>query len=181
MTQTLKNRIVHLLSNAKLVCAFIFGISAISLISAYIAQYVFDLQPCILCLYQRPPFYIAACLGLIGFFASGPKPKIAAFAVFLCSLAFLAGSVIAFYHTGVELHWWRSFLEGCKVSFDPSKPGDILSIIESTQSVPCDEIPWSDPILGLSMANYNAMMSFGLANLSAISAILIARKSNGMI
>lgn len=178
MMARIKNRVLSALRNPALVGLGIFAISAFSLIAAYIAQYGFDLQPCVLCLYQRPPYYIAGLLGLVAVFVSGKSLKVSSAMIFLAGLSFLTGSVIASYHTGVELHWWASFLEGCKVSFD-GDTSDLLSIIQSSSAVPCDEIPWSDPIFGLSMANYNAIASLGYAIISITSSILIVRRANG--
>ncbi len=148
------------LTNARLVSAFVVFISAFSLVSALIAEHVFGLQPCILCLYQRVPFAINIVLGLAAFGCLLlPRPAIARAFLLLCGLSFTACAVIAFYHTGVEQHWWASFLEACTVSFDNLDPETLLAKIESTQAVRCDEIPWQDPIIGLSMANYNIALS----------------------
>ena len=52
---------------ANLTMAFI---AAFALIMALIAQYGFNLDPCILCIIQRYPFGIIIALGLIGAFVS---------------------------------------------------------------------------------------------------------------
>lgn len=173
----MKDKLKHILSNPYYVCAGILFISIFSLASAYTAQYVFGLEPCILCLYQRPPYYAAGMLAMLGILAAAPKPKMSALSVFLAAIVFLTGSVIAFYHTGVELHWWSSFLEGCTINFDTINS---LEALENAPAVRCDEIPWSDPIFGLSMANYNAIASFGYSIICLVSSILIIRKENGL-
>lgn len=161
------------------VCGAIFIISVTSLGMALIAQYIFGLKPCILCIYQRVPFVITALAGLAGLIMSysPDRLKIVAGLVFISSLTFLAGGIIAAYHTGVELHWWSSFLEGCTVEFGDAQ--DLLAMIESTEAARCDEIPWADPLFGLSMANYNALMSFGLFAICLSSSILMTRRANG--
>lgn len=174
-----KQLISGILSNPFYVCTGIIAISVFSLASAYTAQYIFGLQPCVLCLYQRAPYFAAALLALIGLIAAPQKPKISAALILICAIAFLCGSVIAAYHTGVELHWWKSFLEGCQVNFNVAEGDDILASIQSQSAVRCDEIPWSDPILKLSMANYNAVLSFIYAAFSLAGSILVTRKSNG--
>lgn len=166
----------NILSNPYTICTGILFICVFSLASAYIAQYVFDLEPCILCLYQRPPYYAAGFLAIIGIFLAKKSLKIPALTVLLCSIIFFAGAVIAFYHTGVEQHWWSSFLEGCAIDFDALSN---LEALENKPAVRCDEIPWSDPILGLSMANYNTIASLGYCFICAISSVLIIRKANG--
>jgi len=152
------------------------GISAASLGMAFMAQYVFGLAPCILCLIQRWPFAIIIVLGLIGTLLSYKYQKTVAGIMGLIGLTFITNSVIAFYHTGVELHWWPSHLEGCAVPDLGTDPNNILAALESTQAVRCDEIPWADPVLNLSMANYNVIFCLGFGVIALISAHLIWKK-----
>lgn len=168
------NIIEDLLSRPALVFAGIAFISAFSLVAALIAEHVFGLLPCILCIYQRVPFAIAIALGLLGFMNS-KNEQLAPIIMGASSLTFLANSGIAFYHTGVERHWWPSFLEGCAIPDLGDDPEKILEAILSAPAVRCDEIPWADPILGLSMANYNVMLCLGLSVACLISAILIRK------
>ncbi len=149
-------------------------ISAAALGMAFLAEYGFGLKPCILCLIQRYPYGIVIALGAIGFILSFKNKKHAVAAIMtLIGVAFLVNSVIAFYHTGVELHWWKSHLEGCAVPDLGSDPTKILENLETAKAARCDEIPWSDPILNLSMANYNVVFCLGLAIVAFISARLI--------
>lgn len=169
----------NLLSNSRVVTVGIAAVASAALASAYIAQYGFGLQPCDLCLMQRIPYAIAIVLGLAGLFFTARKqnPKAAAAFVFLAGIIFLAGGAIAFYHHGVEQHWWVSFLQGCKINLDPQ---NLLAQIESAKAVRCDEIPWSDPVFHLSMAAWNAIISPLLAVACLISSLLIVRKANGL-
>ncbi len=152
------------------------AVSVFSLASALTAELLFGLEPCILCIYQRIPFVVAIILGVTGLLLRKNK-QAAMLVIFLCSPTFLANSAIAFYHSGVERHWWRSFFEGCAV---PDLSGDAQSLLENILSAPtarCDEIPWADPMLGLSMANYNVILCFGLFVGCLLSAFLMKRGS----
>lgn len=152
----------------------IFAASALG--AALISQYGFGMNPCPLCLYQRWPYGIIIVLGALGVLMGlKNKDKIAALLVFLCGLALLTGGYIAAYHVGVEQHWWKSFLEGCTVDF--GNAADLLKQIESTRAARCDEIPWS--MFGISMAGYNALVSFIAAPLTLLSAVLMVRRANG--
>ena len=177
----IKVRIKKLLSNAALVSGGIAVVSLLSLAAALTAQFGFGLTPCPLCLAQRVPYAVTVLLGLAGLaMAKTGRPKITSFIVCLCSFFFLAGAGIAFYHNGVEQHWWESAVEGCKVNFgadDSTKT--LLQRIEATAPAHCDQIAWADPILHLSMAAWNIFASAALAVVSLISSILIARKANG--
>lgn len=140
--------------------------SAAALATALISQYVYGLQPCELCIYQRWPYAIVVALGLIGAFVYAKKPQTGPVFLGLAALTFLIEAIIAFYHTGVERKWWASFLEGCSVPELKGNITDVLAKIAATPAVRCDEIPWTDPILGWSMANYNviaAIALFGMA------------------
>ncbi len=167
--------VLKLLSCPAFVCAGILAVSVISLAGALVAEHVFGLAPCILCIYQRVPFVIAIVLSAAGLALAWSRPRVSGYFVAACSPVFLVNSAIAFYHTGVELRWWKSALEGCDVP-DLSKAGDdILAFIKSNDHVPCDVIPWADPILGLSMANYNVMLCLGMALGCALCAWLIIK------
>lgn len=153
-------------------------ISTLALGTALVSQYVFNLHPCELCIWQRWPYGIIIVLGLIGFAFSFSNKKAVAVIMGLIGLTSLLNSIIAFYHTGVEQKWWKSFLEGCSV---PELKGDMQQILEDIQArsnaARCDEIPWSDTILNLSMANYNVIFCLGLAVVAFFSARSIC-KSN---
>lgn len=124
-----------------------------SLSAALMAQYGYDLKPCILCMYQRYPFALNAVLGLIIYkLAKKNHPRGASLMLVMAGIVFLANSALAFYHVGVEQLWWESVLEAC--TFDPSKLRDAMY----EPPVPCNQIPWQDPILGMSMAGWNVVV-----------------------
>lgn len=160
----------------KFVFFILIGISAASLLAALIAEAFLGLEPCRLCIYQRWPFFITAVLGVLGLYFQS-NSKIVTGALALSGLTLLINSGIAFYHSGVERHWWTSAVDGCAV---PLMGGEKQSILENILSAPtgrCDEIPWVDPLLGLSMANYNVVLCLGLAALCALS-ILYKKAKN---
>ncbi|MBT7942762.1 MAG: disulfide bond formation protein B [Alphaproteobacteria bacterium] len=137
----------------------IFAVSATALINAYIAQYVFDLEPCILCLYQRIPYAVAGVLGGVAMFVPGVR----LWAVRLAGLAFLVGAGIAFYHVGVEQHWWASAAScGSAGGGDgPATVEELRQLLLNAKPVKaCDEVDWT--LFGLSMATYNVGLSLAL-------------------
>jgi disulfide bond formation protein DsbB len=129
---------------------------------AYYAQYVMGLLPCILCLYQRPPLYVAAAAALLAFATvGGPKGLSRAFLGF-AGIAFLVGAGIAVFHAGVEWKFWPGLAE-CGGSVDPiaTNINDLVNGMETAKIVRCDEAAWV--FLGLSMAGWNAVISSLLA------------------
>ncbi|PZQ44405.1 MAG: disulfide bond formation protein B [Micavibrio aeruginosavorus] len=132
-------------------------IATLALVAAFTSQYVYGLQPCVLCIYQRWPYGLIIVLGLLGALIGAKAPKSQPIFLGLITLTFAANAGIAFYHSGVERHWWKSFLEGCTIPVIEGNITDVLAQIAATPAARCDEIPWTDPVLGLSMANYNVI------------------------
>ena len=133
-----------------------------SLAFAFTAQYGFNLEPCILCLYQRIPFAIVAILGGIGYY----RPQWLAPLFAMATAASAIHSAIAFYPFGVEQHWWVS-AAGCgggNVN-TVNSAADILASLDKPQPKACDAVDWT--FLGVSMAGWNIVFSGGLAVVSA--------------
>lgn len=141
----------------------VLSISAIALAGALTAQFAFELEPCILCLYQRIPFVLCIIAALIGL---AFKPARSA-AIGFCALAFMTNAGLAFYHVGVEQRWWVSAFEACAVpdSFlnPEAQTESLLDQLLKTPSVPCTQIAWTDPVFGASMAVYNVLLCAGMA------------------
>lgn len=155
--------------------SFIALVSLGALGAALTSEVVLGLEPCMLCIYQRAPYAFAIVLGLI-ILIFRKNTRIVAGTILLSGLAFLINSGIALYHSGVEQKWWRSAVEGCAVPSFGDEPQSILENILSAPTARCDEIPWADPILSLSMANYNVALCFGLFMVCVISFVLIKRR-----
>src|SRR5262245_49733286 len=149
---------------------------AATILGAYFFQYVIGLKPCPLCLEQRIAYYFAiplAALVLLGCsVGSSPKVLIAALAVIAAMMLWNAG--LGAYHAGVEWKFWEGPRDctGDITSF--GNAGDLLRQIQATSVVRCDEIPWS--FLGLSLAGYNALISFALAAVAAWGAVAEFRR-----
>ena len=169
------NAIKTILSTPSISLTLVALVSFTSLAAAFIAEGILELEPCILCIYQRYPFAIGLCLGLIGL-ALRKKTNTTRALLGICGINFLINSIIASYHTGVEQHWWKSAVEGCSVVFlEDSGSKSILENIMSAPMGDCSKIPWQDPILGLSMANYNIALCFGLFIFCIASAVIISK------
>ncbi|MFQ5773965.1 MAG: disulfide bond formation protein B [Kiloniellaceae bacterium] len=145
----------------RLVPALIVAVCLGALGTAWISQVWGGLQPCVLCVYQRYAYGGALVFGLAGL-ALGPWPHARRLAVALAGLAFLTGAAIAFFHVGVEQHWWRGTAECHAPAFDPNVSiEELRKRLLEARFVPCDEVPWS--LFGISMAGYNFLASLGLA------------------
>ena len=163
------NGLTAFLDRPRLIFAAILIISLGALANAYVAQYVYGFEPCRLCLYQRVPYAVTALLAIIAFFLASGGGRVAMAA--LCAGAYLAGAGIAFYHVGVEQHWWLSECTGA-LARDLSIE-EMKAQLMSKPQKPCDDVEWT--FLGLSMATYNAVFSLALAAASLAGARLLAR------
>ena len=156
--------------------AFLLIISAIALGSAYIAEYIYNLRPCTLCLYQRIPFAIIGVLSIIALLFQDYVSL--AFFTGIAGLTLLSGAGIAIYHLGVEQHWWTS-----AASCSGTAPDQILSLsefkdlLQQPSQVSCQETSWN--LFGISMATYNAAYSGFCGLLSIFITKWLREFSNG--
>jgi len=138
-------------------------VSSISILSALIAEYFFNLQPCELCLKQRQPYYFIIVFIIINFLIPISK-KI--FIFLLIQLSSLYGLFYAVWHVGVE----NKFLQGpsgCSAGLNmSSNTVDLKEQILSKQVINCDEVVWS--IFGLSAASINTVILLVIFILNAI-------------
>ncbi len=140
-----------------------------SLATAYIAQYAFDYQPCVLCLWQRLPWWSALLLAAFGLLAGRflrPARFYQALSLLLLALAFLAGAALAGYHIGVEQLWWAG-TSGCSASHSSASSIEALrASIMAAPVVSCAEPSWF--FMGLSMTSWNFIVSLPLAIYAAL-------------
>lgn len=135
-------------------------IAAVSaLFFAYVAQYFFGYQPCILCLYQRLPFF--AIIGVTSLSLISKKFTKTAF--FCAVILLLINCAIAFYHSGVE----QKIFAGPSICSannlnDFDNVEDLENALKATKAVRCDEPQLF--LLKLSMANWNMIYCALLAS-----------------
>ena len=132
--------------------------SALLLAGAFYFELVLGMAPCALCIWQRWPHALAVVLGVV-VWALPVMP------VFLAgALSAAASGVIGAYHTGVERGWFDG-PSACAGGVDVTRLSaeEMLDRILAAPVVRCDEVPWE--MLGLSMASWNVLASFGLAGI----------------
>ncbi|WP_340148428.1 disulfide bond formation protein B [uncultured Sneathiella sp.] len=139
----------------------------VALGTAFTAQYVFDLWPCVLCLYQRWPYAAVIVVSIIGIALR--KRMGAGFFLMLCALAFAVTAGIGGYHVGVEQGWWEGSQECVGDTAKADSLQDLKAKIMSTPIVRCDDVAWS--LFGISMAGYNFIAAAILAVFSFMAAL----------
>lgn len=139
--------------------AAVLVICAGALAAALTGQYVFGLEPCVLCLYSRVP-YVAAGVVAAAMLGLPTSPGLRRLGVGLVLVAFLSNVGISFYHVGVEQHWWTSAV--CEAaSLDRIDAMDLQRALSTPQRPACDQVAWT--LFGVSLAGYNLLLSSGLA------------------
>jgi disulfide bond formation protein DsbB len=151
---------------------FVLIVSAIVLGAALTSQYWGGLAPCELCLLQRWPWSAAIVIALVALVAGsrGALPWVA----LALGIVFALGVVFAFYHVGVEQHWFAG-PSACTAGA-PGSPTGAMTLDEmkrqilGTAPVLCDRVQWA--LFGVSLAGWNLVASLGMA---AICAAVFAR------
>jgi disulfide bond formation protein DsbB len=155
---------------------FLTLVSAGTLVFVYITQYVFHHEPCILCRYQRGPYFAALGFGLLAAVVAKRKPDIGFGLLLLAGAGFLVGLGISGYHIGVEQHWWLG-PKACGGALPENATLEQLrEYLTNRKIVDCGVPSWK--FLGLTMTNYNFMMSLGLSVFTFVMAFK-GRKKNG--
>ena len=129
--------------------------SAALLLGAFGFQYIGEMAPCKLCIWQRYPRGAAVVIGAVALaFPLLILP-------YLGALAALATAGVGAYHTGVERGWWEGPSTCTSGPIGNLSADELMQQIMSAPLVRCDDVPWE--MLGLSMASWNAVASFVLA------------------
>ena len=137
--------------------------SAALLLGAFGFQYLGEMPPCKLCLWQRWPHVAAIVIGVLAIWTGiRALPWLGAMAA-----ATTAG--IGIYHTGVERDWWEGPTTCTSGPIGGMSGQDLMAQIMAAPLVRCDEVPWE--MFTLSMASWNAIASLGLVLIWMMAAV----------
>lgn len=126
-------------------------------------------EPCELCLKQRYPYYAALPLAAAAIFlARNAQPVTARLILTLLAAIFIASALFGGYHAGVEWKFWPGPTDCTGDFVKPASMEDFRRQLETTHIVRCDEV--AIRILGLSLADWNVLVSAGIAVLAALGA-----------
>ena len=133
--------------------------------SAYTAEFAYNLEPCVLCIYQRIPFAVIGVLAVLAYLLEGRMAMVALTA--LAGIVLLIGAGLASYHVGVEQHWWTSMTSCGGASDQALSMKEFQALLQQEPEKACDEVDWT--MFGISMATYNVAFSgvLGLGGLWA--------------
>ena len=140
-----------------------FLISSSMLLSAFYLEYFHDAFPCDLCITQRWFHALIISYSLIAIFIHEKKFLANKFILIGLSTTWIASLVAGLYHFGIEMNFW-SGPDECSSSIDFSK--DLLKYLLNKSPIKCDEVMFK--ILGLSLAGWNALMSFVMFSIVSV-------------
>jgi len=138
------------------VCLFITILSLGSLGFALVLEHFFDVDPCILCTYQRVPYIVTAGFGLFGFAAPLPPPRRRTVVLF-CVAAMVVGAGIATYQVGIEQAWWGAS-QGCtNENLGTLTMDDMQAALSQKPEARCDAVTFT--LFGMSLPMLNLIAS----------------------
>ena len=142
--------------NTNITLLSILALLTLSIFSAFIIEYGLGHKPCKLCLYQRYPYFISIFL-ILNIIIMKKYIKLSLLSLALVSLF---GSIIGFYHFGIEQGFFSESLvcEAKNLDQNLSKE-DILKQL-SKNTVSCKTVTFR--VFGLSLASINTIFSFVL-------------------
>ena len=142
--------------NINNILLLILSLLILSIFSAYFIEYGLGHKPCKLCLYQRYPYFLSVSL-ILSILLTKKYIKVS---LLFLSIISLTGSVIAFYHFGIEQGFFNESLvcEVKNLDQNLSKEDLLKQLGESTIS--CKNVTFQ--VFGLSLATINTIFSFAL-------------------
>ena len=149
-----------MLSNNKLILNSILAFSILSLAIAYFVQYILGHEPCNLCLIERIP-YLASLILISLIFIINKFEKVISGIVLLF---FIFGSMISFYHVGIEQGFFtESFVCDLGSSNGDTSKEDLLKQLQNKTPISCKDVTFK--FLGLSLATINTVISILLSGI----------------
>lgn len=133
---------------------------------AWYIEIFLEVKPCKLCLEQRYSYYIGIPLIILSLWplVKTPEKWVGHFFLALSGLVFLAGGVLATYHSGVEWGLWPGPMDCSGNIEQPAALADFLKQLETVKIVRCDEVALR--IFGQSLAVWNAIISAAIVVIS---------------
>jgi disulfide bond formation protein DsbB len=134
---------------------FVLATSAAVMAAVLLSQYWGGLAPCELCLTERWPWDVAIVIAFVAAMV-GSRAALPWVALLLAAV-FAIGSALAFYHVGVEQHWFAGPSACTAAAGTPQTLDALKAQLLHQQPVRCDEPAWK--LFGISLAGWNLVAS----------------------
>lgn len=142
---------------------YIFLINIFIILSALFIEYILNVKPCVLCIYERYPYYLILLLSALFFLKNNWKSQL----MVLIILTSIVSFFLAGYHVGIE-NGLINELSSCKTEVSKNMSKDILlKELQSKLAPSCKDVDFK--LFGLSLASINMIMSLILTILYYIT------------
>ena len=132
-------------------------ISIFVLISAYFVEYILGYKPCNLCLIERLPYFFAIIIILLCLTIN----KFYKIVFILLTITFAVGTILSFYHFGIEQGFFKeSLVCAANNEINSLAKEDLIKELQK-KVVNCKDVQFT--LLGLSLAIINTIISFILS------------------
>ena len=147
------------MNSNKLLLNSILAFSILSLLIAYVIQYVLGHKPCNLCLIERIPYIASIILISLIFFLNKYQKIISS----IILIFFTFGALVSFYHFGIEQGFFSESLI-CELSNNnPLNKEELLDQLKKAEIVSCKNVTFR--FFGLSLATINTIISIILSGI----------------
>ena len=147
------------MNSNKLLLNGILVFSILSLSIAYFIQYVLGHKPCNLCIIERIP-YIASIILISLIFIISKYEKIISSIILVF---FIFGSIVSFYHFGIEQGFFSESLICELTNNNPLNKEELLNQLKKAEIVSCKDVTFR--FLGFSLATINTIISLALSGI----------------
>ena len=142
-----------MLNNNRFILNSVLAFSILSLAIAYFTQYVLGHKPCNLCLIERIP-YLASLILISLIFIINKFEKLIAVIVLLF---FIFGSIVSFYHVGIEQGFFSESLVCDLGALDENmSKEDVLKQLQKGSPISCKDVAFR--FFGVSLATINTVI-----------------------
>ena len=143
--------------NNNILLIFILVIISLSVISAFIIEYLLGHEPCKLCLYERIPYFISILLIVKILFIK----KYEKITLLILSLVFIISACLAFYHFGIEEGFFKESLACTTENLSENLTKEELLEKLSQNAISCKDVGFR--VFGFSLAAINTIFSIVLS------------------
>ena len=141
----------------KTILNVILFISIFALIAAYFVEYILGYKPCNLCLIERLPYFFA----IVIIFLYLTINRFEKFILIFLGLIFASGTILSFYHFGIEQGFFKESLVCISSNEINSLAKEDLIKELPKKVVSCKDVQFT--LFGLSLATINTIISFILS------------------
>jgi len=142
---------MKILLSIKKIYLLVFIISIFSILSVVYIEFILEVKPCTLCIYQRIPYIVSIFICFLGYYNSKNS-----FWLYLLLSTFLISIVLSGYHVGIEKNIFQEFSGCTNNNIDLTDKNELLKSLSYSRPS-CKNINFK--IFGFSLATINLIIS----------------------